>query len=122
MASFHPGRSGLSTGKQKEEGFGAGTQPPPAATAGTWLEKGDANTSRRERRLLEHRTAALCSLRRSWGPAPGNFPAPRGNRGNRAFSSVQRKDALIQCVNSRPDGSPGAWSLLAAPLPSPHGR
>lgn len=33
-----------------------------AATAGTWLERGDVNTSWRERRLFGHHTAALCSL------------------------------------------------------------
>lgn len=68
----------------------------------------DANTSRRERRLFGHRTAALCSLCCRWESAPGNLLAQRGNRDNHGFYLFRGK---MCSVHSRPNGPHGAWSM-----------
>lgn len=92
------------------------------ATAGTWLERGHANTCRRERRLFGHGTAALRSLCCSWGPAPGNVLAQRGKRDKPRFSSAQRTDVLSSFKTQWSSGSMVHEPLLSAPLPSPRGR
>lgn len=85
-----------------------------AATAGTWLERGHANTCRRERRLFGHGTAALRSLCCSWGPAPGNVLAQRGKRDNRVFYLPRGQ---MCSVHSRPNGPQAAWSMSHFCLP-----